>query len=122
MMLKRYFAYVLFSVLLAAAAHAQDECTEVGEQLQSVWQKLQSVRSANSEAATEYSTCVQDQGREYCQDEDTKLQSAQDDLKTAVSEYESGRGSAIEGGCVEQSDEDRQPFGKTRPLGVWPPK
>lgn len=120
-MLKRYSAFVLLSVLLATAASAR-ECEEAGEQLQSAWQQLQSARLGSSEAATEYSTCVQDQGREYCQDKDTKLQSAQDDLKTAVSEYESGRGSAIEGGCVEQSDEDRQPFGKTRPLGVWPPK
>ena len=121
MMLKRYSAFVLLSVLLATAASAQDECKEAGEQLLSAWQQLQSARSANSEAATEYSTCVQDQGREYCQDEYSKLQSAQDELKTAVSGYESDRGSTIESGCVEPSDEDRRPFGKVKPLGVWPP-
>ena len=120
-MMFKYSAFVLLSMLLGAAASAR-ECTEEGDQLQSSWQQLQSARFANSEAANEFSTCVQDQGREYCQDKYSKLQSAQDDLKAAVSGYESDRSSAIESGCVEPPDEERRPFGKTRPLGVWPPK
>lgn len=112
-------ALVLLSVLLAAGASAR-ECEEAGAQLQSTWQQLNSARFGSSEAATEYSTCVQDRGREECQDKYSKMQSAQDNLKASRSEYESGRESAIEDGCID-SDEDRQPFGKTRPLGVWPP-
>ena len=118
-MLKRCSAFVLFSVLLVTAGNAR-ECEEAGVQLQSSWQQLNSARLGNSEAATEYSTCVQDRGREECQDKYSKMQSAQDNLKASRSEYESGRESAIEDGCID-SDEDRQPFGKTRPLGVWPP-
>jgi hypothetical protein len=122
MMLKRYSSFVLLSVLLATAASAQDGCKQAGRQLQSARQQSQSARVANSEAATEYSTCVENQGRENCKDEYSKLQSAQNDLKTAVSGYESDRGSAIESGCVEQSGEDSRPrpFGKAPPLGVWP--
>jgi hypothetical protein len=121
-MLRRYFAFILFSVLLATAACAQDECTDAKEQLQSAWQQLQSARSANSEVATEYSTCVEDRGRENCEKEYSKLQSEKNDLETAVSGYKSDRGSALESGCVEPSGEDRRPFGKSRPLGVWPPE
>jgi len=116
MMLKRYSAVVLLSMLLATAASAQ-ECKEAGDQLRSSLQQLQSEQFANSEAAKEYSTCVQDRGPDDCKNEHSKLQSAQDDLKTAVSEYKSERDSAIESGCVE----DRTaPFGKIRPLGAWP--
>jgi hypothetical protein len=122
MMLKRYSAFVLLSLLLGAAASAQDGCKEVEERLSSTWQQLQSARLGSSEAATEYSTCVEDQGPEYCQEQYSKLQSAKDDLKPAVKEYEVDRGSAIESGCVEPSDDDRRPFGKIQPLGVWPPK
>ena len=118
-MLKRCSAFVLFSVLLVTAGSAR-ECEEAGVQLRSSWQQLNSARLGNSEAATEYSTCVQDRGREECQDKYSKMQSAQDNLKASRSEYESGRESAIEDGCID-SDEGRQPFGKTRPLGVWPP-
>jgi len=118
-MLKRCSAFVVFSVLLATAGSAR-ECEEVGAQLQSSWQQLNSAQLGTSEATTEYSSCVEDRGREECQDNYSKLKSAQDNLKTARSEYESGRESAIEDGCVD-SDEDRQPFGQIRPLGVWPP-
>ena len=120
MMLKRYSAFILLSVLLATAANAQ--CGGVGAQLQSARQQVQSARVANSEAATEYSTCVANRGSENCKDEYSRLQSAQDDLKAAVSGYESDRGSAIESGCVAQPGEDGQPrpFGKVPPLGVWP--
>ena len=121
MMLKRYSVFVLLSVLLATAASAQDDCSEAREQLQSAWQQMQAARSANSEAATEYSTCVEDQGRENCEEEYSKLKSSNNDIEPAASGYENDRGSAIESGCVEPSDEDRRPFGKTRPLGVWPP-
>lgn len=117
-MLKRYPAFVLLSVLLATAASAQ-ECKKAGDQLRSALQRLQSERSANSEAAIEYSTCVQNQGRDDCKNEYSKLKSAQDDLKTAISEYKSERDSAIESGCVEGRT---GPFGKVRPLGVWPPE
>jgi hypothetical protein len=116
MMLKRYSAVVLLSALVATAASAQ-ECKEAGNQLRSGLQQLQSEQLANSEAATEYSNCVQDRGPDDCKNEYSKLQSAQDDLKAAVSEYKSERDSAIESGCVE----DRTgPFGKVRPLGAWP--
>jgi hypothetical protein len=118
-MLKRCSAFVLFSVLLATAGSAR-ECEEAGAQLQSAWQQLNAARLGNSEAATEYSSCVQDRGTEECQDKLSIMKSAQDNLKTSRSEYESGRESEIEDGCID-SDEDRQPFGKTRPLGVWPP-
>jgi hypothetical protein len=116
MMLKRCSAFVLFSVLLPTAANAQ--CKDAGEQLQSAWQQLQAAQTANYEAATEYSTCVQDRGRENCQGEYSQLQSTQDDLKTAVSGYANNRRSAFESGCTEQSE---RPFGKVAPLGVWPP-
>ncbi len=121
MMLERYSAFVLLLSLLATAASAQDGCKEAGMQLQSSWQQLQSAQSDISAAEIEYSTCVQDQGRENCEGMYSKLKYARDALKTAVSEYESDRNSTIESGCVEPSDEGRRPFGKTRPLGVWPP-
>ena len=96
LMLKRYSAFVLLLVLQSTAASAQ------------CWDSysLKSARSANSKAATEYSTCLEDQAREArgeiparvenqasegCKDEDSKLQSAKHDLETAISEYESSR-------------------------------
>ncbi len=120
MMLKRYSAFVLLSVLLATAANAQ--CRGVGEQLQSGRQQVQSARAANSEAAAAYSTCVTNWGSERCTDEYSKLQSSEDDLKTTISGYENDRASAIDSGCVGQPGEDgsRRPFGKAPPLGVWP--
>ena len=105
MMLKRYSAFVLLSALLATAASARDECKEAEEQHESAEQQLQSARLGSSEAATEYSTCVEDQGPENCGDEHSKLQSAQDDLKTAISGYKSAR-SEYESGCNQQPDQD----------------
>ncbi len=120
MMLKTYPAAVLLSVLLATEADAQ--CRGAGEQLQSGRQEVQSARAANSEAAAEYSTCVANWGSERCKDEYSKLQTSEDDLKTAIAGYETARGSAIDSGCVGQTGEDgsRRPFGKAPPLGVWP--
>jgi hypothetical protein len=108
MMLKIYSAFVLLSVLLTTAASARHECMkETEEQQQFAEQQLQSARVDSSEAATEYSTCAKDQGREYCEDEFSKLQSARDALKTADSEYKKAR-SQYESGCVEQP-EPQQP-------------
>jgi hypothetical protein len=84
-MLKRYSAVVLLSVLLATAASARDECKEPEEHHESAEQQLQSARFTNFEAATEYSTCAEYQERESCKDEYLKLQSAQNNLKTAMS-------------------------------------
>ena len=104
-MLKRYSAFVLLSALLATAASARDECKDAEEQHKSAEQQLQSTRFAISEAATEYSACVEDQGRENCGDERSKLQSAQDDLKTAISGYKRAR-SEYESGCNQRPDQD----------------
>jgi hypothetical protein len=137
---KGYSAFVLLSALLATAASAQ--CSDVGQRLTSALQQLQSAQSADSEAATEYSSCVENQAREHCnsepsneaqysscvenqarvenqvrehcKDEYSKLQSAQHGLESAVSEYENWR----QNGCVQQ--QSRRPFGKIRPQGVWP--
>ena len=74
MMLKRYSAFVLLSALLATAASARDdECKEAEEQHRSAEQQLQSARLGSSEAATEYSTCVEDQGPENCGDESFEI-------------------------------------------------
>jgi hypothetical protein len=140
-MLKKYSTFVLLSVPLATAASAQ-ECRDVGQQLESAHHQWQSAQSANSEAAREYSACVEHQARghcnsgpsneaeysacvenqarvenqahERCKGEYSKLQFAKDNLETAVSEYESWR----QNDCVQQPGGF---FGKTRPLGVWPP-
>ena len=112
-MIKRYSAFVLLSVLLATTASAQD-CSAVAQQLQSGRQEIQSAQDANSVAATEYSSCAQKRGRESCKDEYSKLESAQRNLETAISVYESNRQSE----CVQQPG---VPFGRARPLGVWPP-
>jgi hypothetical protein len=139
-MLKRYSAFVLLSVLLAMAASAQ-ECKNVGQQLGSAYHQWQSAQSANSEAAREYSACVEHQARgdcnsepsneskysacvenqarlenqahEHCKGEYSKLQFAKDNLEAAVSEYESWR----QNDCVQQPGGF---FGKTKSLGVWP--
>jgi hypothetical protein len=139
-MLKKYFAFVLLSVLQATAASAQ--CRDVGQQLESAYHQWQSAQSANSEAAREYSACVENQARghcnaepsneaqysacienqarvenqarAHCNDEYSKLQSAKHDLEATVSEYESWR----QNDCVQQPGGF---FGKTPPLGVWPP-
>ena len=118
MLLKRCSALVLLSVLLAATASAQDECTQAAGQLVSSWQELQSAQSTLSEAVTEYSACVEE-GSGDCKDAYGKLQHAQDDIKTALSGYRSDRSSALENGCIEGS---AGPFGKVRGLGVWPPQ
>jgi hypothetical protein len=99
-MLKRYSALVLLLVLQSTAASAQ--CWDSSS--------LKSARSANSKAATEYSTCLEDQARvenqvrvqsqargenaargenqasQYCKDEYSNLQSAKHDLETAPSQ------------------------------------
>lgn len=139
--LKKYSTFVLFSVVLATAASAQ-ECRDVGQQVEIAHRQWQSAQSANSEAAGEYfacvehearghcnsepsneakySACVENQARvenqahERCKSEYSKLQSAKDNLEAAVSEYESWR----QNDCVQQPGGF---FGKTRPLGVWPP-
>ncbi len=119
---KRCSALVLLSVLLATAASAQTypNCNAIGQQLASAYGQWQSALSANSEAATEYSTCVQNQARpesqqarEQCKDKYSKLQSAKQDLEAAILEYESWR----QNECVQQPDT----FGRIRPLGLWPP-
>jgi hypothetical protein len=92
-MLNRYSAFVLLLVLQPTAASAQ--CWESSG--------LKSARAAHSEAATQYSTCLEDQARGesqarvenqasgYCKDAYSKLQSAKHDLETAISQYESSR-------------------------------
>ena len=86
-MLNRYSAFVLLLVLQSTAASAQ--CWESSG--------LKSARAAHSEAATQYSTCVENQARmgnqarEYCKDDYSLLQSAKRELETAISEYESSR-------------------------------
>ena len=118
MLLKRWSALVSLSVLLTATASAQDECTQAAGQLVSSWQEFQSAQSTLSEATTEYSTCVEDQGGGDCKDQYGKLQHAQEDIKTALSGYQSDRSLALENGCIEGS---AGPFGKVQGLGVWPP-
>ena len=117
---KRRSALVLLSVSLATAASAQTypNCNAVGQQLASAYGQWQSALSANSEASTEYSTCVQNQARpesalEQCKNKYSKLQSAKQDLEVAISEYESWR----QNDCVQPPDT----FGRIRPLGLWPP-
>ena len=115
-MLNRYSAFVLLLVLQSTAASAQ--CWESSS--------LKSARAAHSEAATQYSACMENQARvycdsqagneaqysscvgnqarvgnqvrEYCKDEFSILQSEKQNLKTAISEYES---SAEETSCVQ---------------------
>jgi hypothetical protein len=123
-MQKTCSAVVLLSVLLATAASAQTypNCNAVGQQLASAYQQWQSALSVNSGAATEYSTCVQNQSRpesqqarEQCKDKYSKLQSAKQDLEAAISEYENWRQSD----CVQQQPANT--FGRIRPQGLWPP-
>jgi hypothetical protein len=115
-MLYRNSTFVLLFVLQSAAASAQ--CWESSG--------LKSARAAHSEAATQYSTCVENQARvycdsqpgnetqysncvvnqvragnqarDYCKDEFSILQAEKQNLKTAISEYES---SAEETSCVQ---------------------
>jgi hypothetical protein len=104
-MLRIYFAFGLLSVLLSTAASARHDCMkEAEEQQQSAEQQLESARVGSSDATKEYSSCVKDQGREYCDDEFSKLQSARDTLKTADSEYKKARSQVESGGCVEQPE------------------
>ena len=113
-MLNKYSAFVLLLVLQSTATSAQ--CWESSG--------LKSARAAYSEAArqysacvenqasvycdsqpgneTQYSSCVENQGRNqtrvHCKDEYSILQSETQNLKTAISEYES---SAEETSCVQ---------------------
>ena len=108
-MLKIYFAFGLLSVLLSTAASARHDCMkEAEEQQQFAEQQLQSARVGSSDATKEYSTCVKDQGREYCDDEFSKLQSARDAVKTADSEYKKARSQVESGGCEEQPEPDQE--------------
>jgi hypothetical protein len=114
-MLTRYSAFVLLLVLQSTAASAQ--CWES--------YSLKSARTAYSEAATQYSSCVGNQASvsceskpgnetqystcvgnqarvgnqtsEYCKDEYSVLQSADRELKAAISQYENTR----EESCVQ---------------------
>ena len=116
-MLNRYSAFVLLLVLQSTAASAQ------------CWESscLKSARAAHSEAATQYSTCVGNQARVYCEsqpgneaqystcvgnqarvgnqakscnDEYSILQFAKRELETAISQYESSR----EESCPRMAD------------------
>jgi hypothetical protein len=88
-MLKSCSAFLLLAVLLATSASAGDEeCKEAVEDLHSAEQQVQSARSDIDVAQKEYSTCVENEGRENCEDKYSTLQSAQHNLKTAISEYE----------------------------------
>ena len=136
----RSFILVLLSVLLSTAAKAQ--CSDIGQQLDAAYHQWQSAQSANSDAEKEYSACVKGQAkercdseplneagysaclesrgraeaqtREHCKDEYSKMQSAKDNLEAAISEYEDLR----QNDCVQQPGGF---FGRTKPLGVWPP-
>jgi hypothetical protein len=140
MTLTRYFALLLLSALVSTPAIAQ--CSDVGRQLETAYHQWQSAQAANSQAEKEYSACVQNQAQsrcnsqpsneaeysacvqnlgrlerqadEVCKDEYSKMKSAKDDLESAVSDYEGLR----QDDCVQQPGGS---FGKTRPLGVWPP-
>jgi chromosome segregation ATPase len=140
MTLRRFFALVLLAAPLSTAASAQ--CSDVGQQLESAYHQWQSAQSANSEAEKEYSACtksqaqsrcnskpsneaeysacvenqgrLEDQAHQHCNDEYSKMQSAKKNLEAAVSDYEDWR----QNDCVQQPGGF---FGKTRPLGVWPP-
>lgn len=140
MTLKRYTAFVFLLVPLSTAASAQ--CSNVGQSLTSAYHQWHSAQSANAEAEKEYSACVENQARghcdseplneaqysacvqnqahvesqsrEHCKGEYSKLQSAKDNLDAAISEYESWR----QNDCVQQPGGF---FGRTPPLGVWPP-
>jgi hypothetical protein len=124
-MLNRYSAFVLLLVLQSTAVSAQ--CWESSG--------LKSARAAHSEAATQYSTCVGNQARVYCEsqpgnegqystcvgnqarvgnqackDEDAILQFAKRELETAISQYESSR----EESCVQP--DGRPPLFRSIPV------
>jgi hypothetical protein len=97
---------------------------------------LKSARAAHSEAATQYSACVENQARvycnsqpgneaqysscvgnqaragnqAYCRDEDLILQSAKRELETAISQYENSR----EESCVQP--DGRPPLFRSIPV------
>jgi hypothetical protein len=141
-MLRTWSAVILFSVLLMTASSAQN-CGAVGQQLASTYREWQAALAANSEAATAYSACAENQAREHCHSETadksqyseclenqarpesqqarehcqntySNLQFAKHNLQAAVSEYESWR----QDSCVQQPG---PAFGRIPPLGVWPP-
>jgi hypothetical protein len=114
-MLNRYSALVLLLAVQSTAASAQ--CWESSG--------LKSAKAAHAEAATQYSACVSNQAseyceskpgnetqystcvgnqmrvgtqaRNYCQDEYSILQSAQRELKAAISQYEK----SLEESCLQ---------------------
>jgi hypothetical protein len=115
-----------------ASAYRQWQSTQSSnsqaEKEYSTCMKSQAQEHCNSQPGNQaqYAACVEDQARaanqarsqnqppEHCKDEYSKLQSAQHDLETAVSEYEGWRGND----CVQQSGGY---FGRTQRMGVWPP-
>jgi hypothetical protein len=58
---------------------------------------------------------MENQARDQCKNNYSKIQSAKQDLEAAISEYENWR----QNDCVQQQPGNT--FGRIRPQGLWPP-